>query len=70
MKIKSKMWDKFRNGYSRLIILSILGVLAGSILIINPEETNDYIIILVGVAMVLDGIINAFEAYKKYLKRK
>jgi uncharacterized membrane protein HdeD (DUF308 family) len=44
-------------------ISGIIGVLAGATIISNPEKVSDFIIILIGIYWLFEGIRIIFEKY-------
>ena len=68
--MKSKKWDKFKNGYARLIILSIVSISAGLGMLIVPEKTSDWVIRVVGLTWTLEGISYGLDVWKKYLESR
>lgn len=68
--MKSKKWDKFKNGYARLIILAIISVGAGLGMLIVPERTNEWVIRGVGLIWTLEGFYYGLVIWKKYLEIK
>lgn len=67
--MKNKKWNNFKNGYAGLIILTIAHLIAGLGMIIVPEKTSYWVIRIVGLALVLEGIYYVIDIWKKYLKR-
>lgn len=65
--MKSK---RFKNGYARLIILTIASISAGLGMLIAPEKTSDLVIRGVGFIWVLEGISYALDVWKKYLESR
>ena len=68
--MKSNRWNKYKNGYVRLIILTIVSISAGSGMLIAPEKTSDWIIRGVGLTWTLEGISYGIDVWKKYLQSK
>ena len=63
------MIEKFKNGYIRLIILSIGSIIVGFQMVINPDKINDWFISVLGVLWILDGISYGCDMWIKYLKK-
>jgi len=61
-----KIWTRFRNGYTRLVMLVILSVSAGLYLILFPEKVDDLLIMLVGFEFLLNGINHIREILIKH----
>lgn len=68
--MKSNKWNKFKNGYVRLIILTIVSIGAGLSMIIVPEKTSDWVIRGIGLIWTLEGISYGLDIWKKYLESK
>lgn len=68
--MKSKKWDKFKNGYVRLIILAIVSIGAGLGMLIVPEKTSEWVIRGVGLVWTLEGISYGLDIWKKYLESR
>jgi uncharacterized membrane protein HdeD (DUF308 family) len=68
--MKSKKWNKFKNGYARLIILTIVSISAGLGMLIVPEKTSDWVIRGVGLIWTMEGISYALDVWKKYLESR
>jgi 1,4-dihydroxy-2-naphthoate octaprenyltransferase len=68
--MKSEKLNKFKNGYARLIILTILSVSAGLGMLIAPEKTDDWVIRGVGLIWTLEGISYGLSIWKKYLENR
>jgi uncharacterized membrane protein HdeD (DUF308 family) len=68
--MKSKKWNKFKNGYTRLIILTIVSIVAGLGMLIVPEKTSDWVIRGVGLIWTLEGISYGLDIRKKLLENK
>ncbi len=68
--MKSKKWNKFKNGYARLIILTIVSISAGLGMLIVPEKTSDWVIRGVGLIWTLEGISYGLDIWKKHLESK
>ena len=69
-EIKKEQWNKFKNGYARLIILTIVSISAGLVMLLVPGKTSDWIIRGVGLIWTLDGINYGLNAWIKYLESK
>lgn len=65
-----KIWNNFKNGYTRLIILTIISIGAGLGMLIVPEKTSEWVIRGVGLVWTLEGISYGLEIWKKYLRSK
>ncbi len=63
-------WVKIKDGYARLIILTIVSIIAGLGMLIVPEKTSDWVIRGVGLAWTLDGISYGRDVWIKYRKRR
>lgn len=68
--MKNKKWNKFKNGYSSLIILAIVSISAGLGMLLAPEKTSNWVIRGVGLVWTLEGISYSLDVWKKYLERK
>jgi uncharacterized membrane protein HdeD (DUF308 family) len=68
--VRSKKWNKFKNGYARLIILTIVSISAGLGMLIVPEKTSDWVIRGVGLIWTMEGISYALDVWKKYLESR
>ena len=68
--MKSKKWSNFKNGYARLIILTIVSISAGLGMLIAPEKTSDWIIRGVGLIWILEGISYGLDIWMKHLESK
>ena len=68
--MKSKKWNKFKNGYTRLIILTIVSIVVGLGMLIVPEKTSHWVIRSVGLIWTLEGISYGLDIWKKYLESK
>lgn len=66
--MKSKRWNNFKNGYVRLIILTIVSIGAGLSMLIVPEKISDWVIRGVGLIWTLEGFSYGLDILKKYLK--
>jgi len=68
--MQNSKWNKFKNGYARLIILTVLSIGAGLCMLIAPERVSDLVIRGVGLLWVLEGIGYAIQIRLKYLMDK
>lgn len=68
--MKSKKWNKFKNGYTRLIVLTIVSIGVGLGMLILPEKTSEWVIRGVGLIWTLEGISYGLDIWKKHLERK
>lgn len=60
----------FKNEYLRLILLTIVSLIAGIHLLVSPQTVNQWVIRGVGLIWFLEGIHYGLELWKKYLKSK
>lgn len=63
-------WNKFKSGYIRLVILTLISLIAGLSMIIAPEGINTWVIRGVGLVWSLDGISYGLDIWIKYAKSK
>jgi len=68
--MKSKKWDKSKNGYAMLIILAVVSISAGLGMLIAPEKTSDWVIRGVGLVWTLEGISYGLNIWIKYLESR
>jgi len=59
------MFKKIKNWFSnnKLLLKGALGVVAGISLITHPETVPDWIIILIGVSWLFEGITDLAEGF-------
>lgn len=58
------------NGYLRLSITMLASLTAGIYMVIHPEKVVNWVIILVGVIWILEGLQSAFKIILKLLENK
>ena len=68
--MKSKKWDKSKNGYAMLIILAVVSISAGLEMPIAPEKTSDWVIRGVGLVWTLEGISYGLNIWIKYFESR
>jgi len=68
--MKSKKWDKSKNGYAMLIILAVISISAGLAMLIAPEKTSDWVIRGVGLVWTLEGISYGLKIWIKYFESR
>jgi len=68
--MKSKKWDKSKNGYAMLIILAVISISAGLAMLIAPEKTSDWVIRGVGLVWTLEGISYGLNIWIKYFESR
>lgn len=68
-RMKSKKWNSFKNGYARLIVLTIVSISGGLSMLLVPEKTSHWIIRSAGLIWILEGITYGFDIWIKYIKR-
>lgn len=62
------MIEKFKNSYTRLIILFVISFLAGLHLLITPEDVNPIIIRIVGLGWLIESFTYILKIRLKKLR--
>lgn len=66
---KDSMWEKFKNGYLRLIFLFVISIISGLALFLIPEKTPEYVIRVIGFIWILEGISHFIQILKKNINK-